>query len=169
MRSHKRRSTRLFWRRPIAAVSFQCQILSTVVAAILFLHEVKLDRQPDAVHCPYLLAGADVGRQPRLGITIEEDEKIVPGPPGFVKITHHGELHEIHWQGTRDDTILGYQIYRRCPREPWQRIGFVALRKDDPRNAGLYKFKDHFSGNCDYTVAAVGPNGQPGPKSVDIH
>ena len=169
MQSHKTQSTRLIWRRrPIAAVSFQCQILSAAIAAVLFLHEAKLDRPPDVVRSEYLLVGGDSDRRPQPGITIEEDKQIVSGPPGSVEIKHDGELHEIRWLGTRDDTILGYQVYRRCPHEPWKSLGFVELRDDDPRNAGPYIFKDHFPGNCEYTVAAVGPDGMPGPKSVDI-
>lgn len=171
MQSAGRRSTKpIRRRRQKSTVAFQCQILLAVMATILFLQEAGLDRPSDVVRGRYLLVGANPGnqRQPEPGITIEEDARNVSGPPGSVKIKHDGVMHEIIWQGTRDDTILGYQVYRRCQHEPWQGIGFIRLREDDPRNAGVYTFKDHYSENCEYTVAAVGPDGKPGPMSVDI-
>lgn len=162
-------STRQIWRlRPIAAVSFQRQILSAAITAVLFFQGATLDPPLAVVRSKYLLVGGGSDQRIQPGITIEEDEQIVSGPPGSVSVKHDGELHEIRWIGTRDDTILGYQIYRRCQQENWKSIGFVKLHVDDPRNAGPYIFKDHFTGNCEYTVAAVGPDGTPGPKSVDI-
>jgi len=138
------------------------------MATILFLHEDRLDRSPDVVRSGYLLVGVNPDHQLQPGITIEEDAKNVSGPPGSVEIEHDGVMHEIRWRGTRDDTILGYQVYRRCQHEPWQGIGFIHLHKDDARNVGIYIFKDHYPENCEYTVAAVGPDGKPGPMSVDI-
>lgn len=103
------------------------------------------------------------------GITAEEDAAIPPGPPGKVLVSHQPRLlHRIEWRGTQDDTIRGYQIYRRCPDGEWEEIAFVKLRDDDERNRATYVFEDRFDGVCDYTVAAVDQRGNPGPKSVEI-
>ena len=169
MPSPARQLKRQFWRRRcISLISVRCQIIFAVAAAIFVVQDAAMDRPPVDVRQGYLLAGGNPILQTQPGITKEEDEHIVSGPPGFVKVQNHGELHAISWQGTRDDTILGYQVYRRCQQEPWQPIGFVKLREDDPRNSGTYLYNDHFPENCEYTVAAVGPGGKPGPKSVDI-
>jgi hypothetical protein len=108
-------------------------------------------------------------RPPAGGITAEEDAEIVPGPPGTVLVSHHPEsLHRIEWQGTRDDTIRGYQVYRSCSDSEWEPIEFVKLRDDDERNRKTYVFEERFDAVCDYTVAAVDRRGSPGPRSTDI-
>jgi hypothetical protein len=110
------------------------------------------------------------GRPPvTRGITAEEDAGIAPGPPGEVRILHGGRIHRIEWQGTRDDTVRGYQIYRRCSGSPWQELAFVELHANDPRNRDTYVFEDPFGAVCDYAVAAVAADGRRGPLSVDIH
>lgn len=102
------------------------------------------------------------------GITLEDDRQIPPGPPGTVHVSHHDSLHTVTWAGTRDDTILGYQVYRRCPHEGWQAVGSLGLLAGDERNQGAYSFQDTFVLRCEYTVAAIGRDGKPGPMTVEI-
>jgi len=71
---------------------------------------------------------------PPAGITLEQDALIPPGPPGTVNVSHRDDVHVVEWKGTRDDTIVGYEVYRMCGSGDWERIGFVALRTDDERN-----------------------------------
>jgi hypothetical protein len=105
---------------------------------------------------------------PRVGISAEEDATIPPGPPGTVNVSHRDGVHVVDWKGTRDDTIVGYEVYRRCGSGDWNSVGSVALRPDDGRNRGTYVLEDEFKIRCEYTVAAVNAAGKPGPKSIDI-
>ena len=103
-----------------------------------------------------------------VGITAEADAQIPPGPPGSVSVMRRGQVHVVEWKGTRDDTIQGYEVYRKCPLGEWVKVGSVKLHPDDERNRGTYRFQLDFSADCEYTVAAVNPDGKPGPKSTDI-
>ena len=102
------------------------------------------------------------------GITFEEDARIPSGPPGSISISRHGPSRVVEWKGTRDDTVLGYEVYRSCSQGEWVKLGFVPLSASDERNAGLYRYEDSFSGECKYSVAAVGSNGKPGPRGVPM-
>ena len=102
------------------------------------------------------------------GITADEDALIPAGPPGLVVVSQRDDAHVVQWQGTRDDTILGYQVYRRCLPGEWTKIAFVEIHDGDNRNKGTYVFEDEFDADCEYTVAAVGRDGNPGQMSVDI-
>jgi hypothetical protein len=149
--------------------------IASLLLATLSLASVGCDGSGDRGASPAfaeerseLPAGVTPPRDPG-GITAEEDAAIPPGPPGIVLVSHYPELlHHIEWQGTRDDTIRGYQVYRSCPGRDWEEIGFVKLRGDDERNRATYVFEDRFDSVCDYTVAAVDHRGNPGPKSVEI-
>ena len=111
----------------------------------------------------------DPSRHPSsVEITAEQDAQIPPGPPGSVSVSRSGQVHVVEWKGTRDDTIQGYEVYKRRPPGKWVKIGRVKLRRDDERNRGTYRFEAKFNADCEYTVAAVGPDGKPGPKSADI-
>jgi hypothetical protein len=103
-----------------------------------------------------------------MGITLEADTLIPPGPPGTVRVSHRDSLHTVSWLGTRDDRIIGYQVYRRCPNEEWQAIASLRLLPGDDRNQGAYSIEDRFSVQCEYTVAAIGRNGKQGPKAAEI-
>ena len=102
------------------------------------------------------------------GLSLEEDARNVPGPPGRVDVAHHDGWNTVEWQGTADDTIGGYEVYRKCGGTTWEKVGFVGLRKDDPRNRRGYAFEERHDAVCRYTVAAVTPAGDPGPRTVDI-
>ena len=102
------------------------------------------------------------------GITREEDQRIPPGPPGTVHVSHNDSLHTVTWVGTRDDTILGYQVYRRCLPEGWLAVGSLGLLPGDERNQGEYSLQDTDARKCEYTVAAIGRDGKPGPMTVEI-
>lgn len=103
------------------------------------------------------------------GISAEENARIPPGPPGTVIVTQQGRQHVVEWQGTRDDTITGYQVYvRSTNQEVWKPVGLVRLRSDDSRNRGTYRFEKDAEPGCEYAVAAVGLSGKPGPKNVEI-
>ena len=105
---------------------------------------------------------------PPTGISAEEDGRIPPGPPGTVRVTQQDQKHLVEWQGTRDDTIKGYQVYSKSTnRGDWKAIGFVKLREDDLRNRGNYQFKQDVEPGCEYAVAAVGLGGKAGPKNVE--
>lgn len=111
----------------------------------------------------------DSSPHPRsVGITAEADALIPPGPPGVVSVSRRSQVHVVEWKGTHDDTILGYEVYRKCPPGEWVKIGSVKLHPDDERNRGMYHFEAKFDSDCEYTVAAVSQDGKPGPKSADI-
>jgi hypothetical protein len=145
------------------------------MVASLILASVGCDRSHDRAVALGLDAervgpsGPSSPAPPAGGITAEEDAGIPAGPPGRVLVSHHpGSLHRIEWQGTLDDTIRGYQIYRRCPNGEWEEIAYLPLHDDDERNRAVYLFEDRFDVVCDYTVAAVDHLGNAGPKSADI-
>src|SRR3990167_7976513 len=102
------------------------------------------------------------------GITFEEDARIPSGPPGSISISRDGPSSVVEWKGTRDDTVLGYEVYRSCSQGEWVKLGFVRLSTSDERNTGLYRHGDSFSGECKYSVAAVGSDGKPGPRSMSV-
>ena len=114
-------------------------------------------------HVTRRLLGLYLGRSPALAFAM-----IPPGPPGTVLVTRDGDLSVVSWKGTRDDRIRGYQVYRRCGSGGWDPLGFVPLHADDERNRGEYRFEDRYREHCEYTVAAVGASGRPGPRTVDI-
>jgi hypothetical protein len=105
---------------------------------------------------------------PTGGISREEDAMIPPGPPGEVLVARNGDLSVVSWKGTRDDRIRRYQVHRRCDPGDSDPVGFVPLHPDDERNRGEYRFEDRHRPRCEYTVAAVGASGRPGPRTVDI-
>ena len=107
------------------------------------------------------------------GITEEADNLILPGPPGTVAleraISSQGDpVSLVTWSGTADDTISGYNTYKKEKESGWALIGFVPLRKEDPRNRGRYQFRDTEIGEGLYAVSAVDMNGKPGPKSPGV-
>jgi len=102
------------------------------------------------------------------GITSEEDALIPPGPPVKVRVSPRASLHTVTWVGTRDDQIIGYQVYRRCANEEWQAIASLGLLPGDDRNQGAYSIEDSFTRKCEYTVAAIGRDGKRGPKTADV-
>ena len=84
-------------------------------------------------------------------------------------MAQEGRKHRVEWQGTRDDTIKGYQVYSKPTNQGgWKPIAFIKLREDDPRNRGAYQFEKDVEPGCEYAVAAVGLAGKPGPKNVEI-
>lgn len=103
-----------------------------------------------------------------VGITSEDDALIPPGAPGTVRVSHRDSRHSVSWVGTRDDKIIGYQVYRRCPDEEWQAIASLELLPGDDRNQGAYSIEDTSTRRCEYTVAAIGRDGKRGPKAADI-
>lgn len=104
-----------------------------------------------------------------VGLTREQADESPAGPPGKVAVEHRGVLHVVTWDGTRDDTIRGYEVYRQSDAGAWERVGFVPLRADDARNRGRYEFSETLERTCSYAVAAVDAHGRVGPKSVEIH
>jgi hypothetical protein len=85
-----------------------------------------------------------------------------------VEVARRGAVHRVEWAGTRDDTIRGYQVLRRCDGESWAPLAFVPLRSDDPRNRGPYHYEDRIDQTCEYAVAAVSAANEPGPTSVEV-
>lgn len=114
-------------------------------------------------------ASSQIPSPPPAGISAEENALIPPGPPGTVRVTLQGQKHLVEWQGTRDDTIRGYQVYSKSTNQgDWKMIGFIKLREDDARNRGSYRFEKDVEPGCEYAVAAVGLGGKAGPKNVEI-
>ena len=103
------------------------------------------------------------------GLSLDEQAHNLPGPPGNVIVAHRDGLHRVEWDGTRDDTIGGYEVHRRCSGMTWEKLAFVAVRDDDPRNRGRYRFEERHDAVCEYTVAAVTPTGTRGPMTIEIH
>jgi len=106
--------------------------------------------------------------RPDDGVSREEDAHSLPGPPGTVHLTHRDGRHIAEWSGTRDDTIVAYVVYRRCPGGTWEEVARVKVHKDDKRNRGAYRFEENFDAVCEYTVSAARLDGRPGPKTVEI-
>jgi hypothetical protein len=127
--------------------------------------------QPDAEHAAtgeQMTIPAPLDATGAQGITAEQDAGIPPGPPGLVSISTADGKIIVAWMGTRDDRIRGYEVYRRCAPGDWETIGFVPIREDDERNRGEYRFAERVRDGCEYTVSAVGADGRPGPRTVDI-
>jgi hypothetical protein len=97
------------------------------------------------------------------GLTAEEDAMIPPGPPGTVSVSRENGFYVVQWEGTRDDTVIAYAVYRRCGAESWTPIARVPVR--NPRNEGPHDWKDRMDASCEYAVAAVDANGREGPRS----
>lgn len=102
------------------------------------------------------------------GLRREEHDRIPPGPPGLVEIERVDGSSVVAWAGTRDDTIAGYVVYRRCTDGEWAEVERVPLHADDGRNRARYSFTDRMDATCEYAVSAVDPQGVAGPKSVDL-
>lgn len=88
---------------------------------------------------------------------------IPPGPPGTVTVRHENGLYTLRWEGTRDDTVTAYEVYRRCGAESWEAVGRVPVRNE--RNEGPHDWEDRTDATCEYAVAAVDANGRVGPRS----
>ena len=88
---------------------------------------------------------------------------IPPGPPGTVNASRENGSYVVQWEGTRDDTVTAYEVYRRCGAESWIPVARVPVR--NPRNEGPHEWKDRVEANCEYAVAAVDANGRVGPRS----
>ncbi len=102
------------------------------------------------------------------GISKEADASMPSGPPGVVEVTKGASIYRVEWVGTRDDTISGYQVLRRCAQGPWLALSFVALHDDDPRNRGRYQYEEEEDADCEYAVAAVSEDGRRGPTNLEI-
>jgi hypothetical protein len=99
------------------------------------------------------------------GLTLEEDSKILPAPPGQVSTVFRNSTANIKWEGTRDDTVAFYVVYRKCQNDSWSAI---AKLKATNNNQGVYEFSDKKEGACKYAISAINLNGKEGPKSTDI-
>jgi hypothetical protein len=97
------------------------------------------------------------------GLTTEEDAMIPPGPPGIVSVSRENGLSTVRWEGTRDDTVSAYEVYRRCGAGPWTSVARVPVR--NPRNEGPHDWEDRIDATCEYAVAAVDADGRVGPRS----
>jgi hypothetical protein len=85
-----------------------------------------------------------------------------------VTVEHGDGVHVIRWKGTRNDTVSGYELRRRCPGADWRAVAFVPLRAEDPRNQGDYEARDEHDDSCEYAVAAVDADGRAGQGSDEI-
>lgn len=103
------------------------------------------------------------------GMTREEHDRIPPGPPGSVVVEQRSGAFVVSWAGTRDDTIQGYVVYRRCAGEEWVEVQRVPLHAEDGRNRGQYSFEERWHTTCEYAVAALDARGRPGLKSTEVH
>ena len=101
-------------------------------------------------------------------MTREQHDANPPGPPGRVVHARRDGVQVVEWDGTRDDTIAGYRVYRRRAGAAWTDAGFVPLHPDDPRNRGRYRFEDRAEEDLEYTIAAVDAAGRAGPKTAEI-
>ncbi len=100
-----------------------------------------------------------------MGISREENARILPAPPGKVNIRVLGNEVRLTWFGTGLDIIQSYVIYKKCGDQDWIKIRVINVYGD---NRGIYEFADSYESNCHYTVAAVDIYGNEGPKSVEI-
>ena len=107
------------------------------------------------------------------GLTEQEDLLNLPSPPSDVRLiltTKNSQSQAVLvWNGTRDDTISGYNVYLLNTPKDWSLISFITLRKEDSRNRGEYQFSKDISAKGTYAVAAVNSKGTPGPKSAAVH
>ena len=124
------------------------------------------DQQADAT-----IPDNATGTEP--GLTEQQDLLNLPGPPSGIRLVVPVEgtssQCQLVWQGTRDDTISGYNIYQLNSPKNWSLIGFMALRKEDSRNRGEYRFSKDIAASGTFAVAAVNNKGTPGPKSPAVH
>ena len=124
------------------------------------------DQQADAT-----IPDNATGTEP--GLTEQQDLLNLPGPPSGIRLVAPAEgtssQCQLVWQGTRDDTISGYNIYQLNSPKNWSLIGFMALRKEDSRNRGEYRFSKDLAASGTFAVAAVNNKGTPGPKSPAVH
>ncbi len=97
---------------------------------------------------------------PSTGISVEEDALIRPGPPGNIWISNDGGKTVIHWQGTRNDRVKNYVVYRKGDAD-WQVIGRVPSFGD---NSSVYVFSETTITGFTYAVSAVSTRGVEGPK-----
>ena len=133
-----------------------------MLVGCLTQHEEK---QTNTLTTPKLSSGDS-------GLTEEQDNVILPGPPSnlrLVTLAADSDLQcQLVWNGTRDDTINGYNIYQLSSPGNWSLIGFITLRKEDSRNRGEYRFSKDIAASGTYAVAAVDNRGTSGPKSPAV-
>ena len=105
------------------------------------------------------------------GISRAADAAMAAGPPGVVEVTDRAAITRAEGAGTRDDTISGYRILRRCAQGPWLAVSLAARHDDDPRNRGRYQYEEEEDeeedADCEYALAAVSEDGRPGPTHLE--
>lgn len=155
-------------RRACSGALLRCAALVTCIAGVLACTPcAEAPRSPEVVatkptHEPAAPAAAS-------GSTREAQDLNPPGPPGTIRVERREGKSVLAWNGTRDDTIQGYQVYKRVGGGAWQTAAFVKLHADDPQNRATYSYSERCEETCEFTVAAVDAQGRPGPKTSEIH
>lgn len=76
---------------------------------------------------------ATIAQPPDVGITIEEDSLIPPIPPASLTGVWTGQVVQLTWRGTGDDTLQTFTVYRHQGESEWTAIGstpFVQTQAD---------------------------------------
>jgi len=97
-----------------------------------------------------------------MGISEDEDSKILPNPPGNITVSNSGQNSVIQWSGTGLSIVHFYYVYEKCGGGHWVLIEKVKSRGS---NTELYQLTTNKKESCHYSIAAVDAYGNEGQKS----